>query len=68
MMPGMEITSLPRPRHTPWVTIIVHDIPKPAHWLVTLDVLIEACSTPAARDRSEIIFERRDETAKEVNR
>jgi hypothetical protein len=56
----MHTLSLSRPRHTPWVTIIVHDTPKPANWLDSLDILIEAASSPAARDRTEIIFEARE--------
>jgi hypothetical protein len=36
--------------------VVIHDQPKPHGWLDTLDLLIEACSTPAARDRSQILF------------
>lgn len=53
----MHYRSLTRPSEKPWLTIIVHDMPKPAQWLDTLDLLIDAASSPAARHRVQLVFE-----------
>jgi hypothetical protein len=56
----MHLLRLSSPSEKPWLTIIVHDTPKPANWLESLDLLIEAASSPAAHNRTEFIFEQRE--------